>query len=136
MIAQYAKSYIDQLYEAKDTIALCGVISVVCKQRQLPEQFSIFVGLLDWVYSTRSGIYQYYECMEERDISEFESLADGLARFGLGEIAARYRSGMATWRDDLCKPLDCWVEEHEGELEAAAFELIAKHRVCLYANET
>ncbi len=136
MVAQYAKSYIDQLYEAKDIFALHGVISVIGKQRQLPEQFPVFIGLWDWVCSTRSGIYQYYECMEHRDISEFESLADGLVRFGLAEIAARYRSGVATWRDDLCEPLDRWIDEHMRELEAAAFGLIAESRVCLYADET
>jgi hypothetical protein len=63
-------------------------------------------------------------------------LADGLARFGFSEIADRYRSGMATWRDDLCEQLDHWIDDHMSELEAAAFQLIAESRVCLYADET
>jgi hypothetical protein len=95
MVAQYAKSFIDRLYDAKDVCMLRDVIGVVQSQRQLPEQFSVFTGLWDWVCSARSGIYQYYECMEHRDISEFESLAAGLAKFGFSEISDRYRSGMA-----------------------------------------
>ena len=115
---------------------LRNVVGVVQSQRQLPEQFSVFTGLWDWVCSSRSGIYQYYECMEHRDISEFESLANGLAKFGFREIADHYRSGMATWRDDSCDQLDCWIDEHIHDLEAAAFQLIAESRVCLYADET
>ena len=135
MLARYAKSYIDQLYEAKDVCELREVVGAVRKGRRLPEQFSVFAGLWDWVCSSRSGIYQYYECMEHRDISEFESLAEGLARFGFPEIAERYRSGMATWRDDSCDQLDKWIYEHMGELKAAAFQLIAESRIYLYGDE-
>jgi len=73
--------------------------------------------------------------MEHRDISEFESLAAGLEKFGFREIAVRYRSGMATWRVDGCDELDRWIDEHMRDLEAAAFQLIAESRVCLYADE-
>jgi hypothetical protein len=74
--------------------------------------------------------------MEHRDISEFESLAGGLAKFGFPEIADHYRSGMTTWREDSCDALDRWIDDHMGDLEAAAFQLIAQNRVLLYANET
>jgi len=136
MAAQYAKSFIDRLYDTKDVCMLRDVVGVIQTQRKLPEQFSVFTGLWDWVSSARSGIYQYYDCMEHRDISEFESLASGLAKFGFSEIAARYRSGMATCRDDECDDLDRWIDEHMRDLEAAAFGLIAESRVCLYADET
>jgi hypothetical protein len=82
MRARYAKSYIDQLYEARNVCMLRNVVGVIAPQRQLPEQFSVFTGLWDWVCSARSGSYQYYECMEHRDIAELESLAGGLARLG------------------------------------------------------
>ena len=39
MVAGYAKSHVDQLYEAKDMFALEGVIDVVGRDRQLPERF-------------------------------------------------------------------------------------------------
>ena len=136
MVARYSKSYIDQLYEAKNVCMLRNVVGVIQSQHSLPEQFSVFAGLWDWVCSARSGIYQYYECMEHRDISEFESLASGLAKFGFSEIADRYRSGMATWREDECDELDHWIGDHMSDLENAAFHLIAESRVCLYADET
>jgi hypothetical protein len=136
MLARYAKSYIDQLYEAKDAFELRGIVGVVQMGRRLPEQFSVFAGLIDWLSSSRSGIYQYYECMEHRDRSEFDSLADGLSRFGFPEIAERYRSGMATWREGGCDELDRWIDEHRDEIETTAFQLIAENRACLYGDAT
>jgi hypothetical protein len=74
--------------------------------------------------------------MEHRNVSEFEALANGLAKFGFREIAERYRSGMATWRDDECDPLDEWIDGHRDELKASAFQLIAENRACLCADES
>ena len=94
MVARYAKSYVDRLYQTKDIFALHSVISVVGRHRDLPEQFSLFLRLWDWCCSTRSGIWQYYEGVSA---DEFESLAGALERFGLHELSKRYRSGMSTW---------------------------------------
>ena len=135
MRVRYAKSYIDQLYENRDVCMLRAVVNVIARQSQLPEQFSVFAGLWDWACSARSGIYQYYECMEHRDIIEFESLAGGLERFGFHEIANRYRSGKDTWRVDLYDELDHWIGAHISELKSAAFDLIAESRACLYDDE-
>ena len=130
MVARYAKSYVDRLYEAKDIFALHGVISVVGRHRDLPEQFSLFLRLWDWCCSTRSGIWQYYEGVSA---DEFESLAGALERFGLHELSKRYRSGMSTWKEpEGCGELDRWIENHWPELEATAFRLIADSRECLY----
>jgi hypothetical protein len=134
MLARYAKSYVDQLYQAKDVFALHGVIGVVGRQRQLPEQFSVFTRLWEWCCSTRSGIWQYYECLPAH---ECESFAGVLERFELRELAERYRAGVSTWQEpDRCGELDRWIDEHWCELEAAAFRLIADSRDCLYDDET
>jgi hypothetical protein len=133
MVARYAKSYIDRLYEAKDIFTLHGVISVVSKECELPEQFSLFLRLWDWCCSTRSGIWQYYECLSAGDASQFESLAGALERFGLSELAERYRFGMNTWQEPgRCEQLDRWIDAHWSELETTAFRLIADSRDCLY----
>jgi hypothetical protein len=130
MVARYAKSYIDRLYDTKDIFALHNVIGVVGKHRDLPEQFSLFLRLWNWRCSTRSGIWQYYEGVPK---AEFESLAGALDRFGLRELAERYRSGMTTWEEpQSCGELDRWLDDHEREIEATVFGLIADHRDCLY----
>ena len=136
MLARYAKSYIDQLYEARDITMLHGVVSVVGKQRQLPEEFSIFLRLWDWCCSTRSGIWQYYECLAAGDASEFKSLAEGLDRFGLSDVAARFRPGMTTWQEpNRCDELDAWIDSHWKELEAKTFQLISANREFLYGDK-
>ena len=130
MVVRYAKSYVDRLYDTKDIFALHGVISVVSRDRALPVQFSLFLRLWDWCCSTRSGIWQYYEGVPTH---EFETMAAALERFGLGELAEKYRWGMTTWRDpDGCGELDRWIDSHWDELEATAFSLIEDSRDCLY----
>jgi hypothetical protein len=130
MVARYAKSYVDRLYETKDIFALHGVISVVGRECDLPKQFSLFLRIWDWCCSTRSGIWQYYECLST---DKFESLAQAMEQFGLQELAERYRSGMNTWREpEKCAELDSWIDGHWSELEVAAFQLIADGRDYLY----
>lgn len=130
MVARYAKTYIDQLYETKDIFTLHGVVSVVARHRDLPEQFSLFLRLWEWCCSTRSGIWQYYETVPA---AESESMAGALQRFALPELATRYRSGMTTWREpESCRELNRWIDDHWSELEDTAFRLIADHQGYLY----
>jgi hypothetical protein len=130
--AEYTKSYIDRLYGAKDVSTLFDVISVVGRHRTLPEEFSLFLRLWNWCCMTRSGIWQYYEGVHADD---FESMALTLERFGLLELAHRYRSGMATWKEpESCTELDAWIDGHWQEVEATAFGLIARSRDSLYAQ--
>ena len=130
MVVRYAKSYVDQLYEAKDMFALEGVIEVVGRDRQLPEQFWLSKRLFAWCLWSGDGIWQYYEAISQDD---FNAVASALDRFHLLELAARYRSGMETWRaPDYCGELDRWIDLHMAELEGTAFQLIANDRHYLY----
>ena len=127
---RYAKSYIDQLYEAKDMSTLEGVIEVVGRDRQLPDQFWVSKRLFAWAGWSRSGIWQYYEAISRE---EFEAVASALERFRLPELAARYRSGMEIWRQQGgCDELDRWIDAHWAEIESAAFQLIANESHHLY----
>ena len=130
MIVRYAKSYVDQLYDAKDMLALDGLIDVVCRDRQLPEQFWLTKRLLAWRGWSRSGIWQYYEAISQED---FEAVASALERFGLRGLAVRYRSGVERWQQpNGCDELDRWIDTHQAELESTAFQLIASDRHYLY----
>lgn len=132
MVARYAKSYIDRVYEAKDLGELYGLIEVVSRNRELPEQFWLFQRLHEWLgLWFRSGVWQHYECISE---SEVEKTARTMERFGLNELAEKYRSGLTTWDEAAgqCKELDNWISEHEKELDYIAFDLIAQNRDYLY----
>jgi hypothetical protein len=130
MLARYAKSYVDQLYNTKDMFALEGVIDVVGRHRQLPEQFWLSRRLFAWCGWSGSGIRQYYEAISPEG---FEAVASALERFGLRELALRYHSGMESSKQpDGCDELDRWIESHQAEIESAAFHLIANDRHYLY----
>ncbi len=132
MVARFAKTYIDRLYEARDMFALAGVIDVVGREQNLPEQFWLSQRIWAWCGWSRSGIWQYYESISQKD---FDAIAASLERFGLPELAARYRSGKEAWKEPGgCKGLDCWIDAHWSELESTAFQLIANDRHCLYGQ--
>ena len=125
----YSKPFIHQLYESKDMLALEGVIEAVGRDRQLPEQFWLSRRLHAWCGWSSNGIWQYYENIRRED---FESLASALDRFGLHEVATRYRMGMEVFQQENgCHELDDWIDSHRSELELLAFQLIADHRHCL-----
>ena len=80
--------------------------------------------------STRYGTWHYYEHIAADD---FEATARALERFGLRELADRYRWGMSTWNEpERCGEFDDWIESRWSELETMAFRLIADSRDCLY----
>jgi hypothetical protein len=107
-------------------LGLYHLIGMVCAERQLPEEFWLFGRLLEWVGSTRSGVWQYYEGLPA-DMST--RMIRALQRFGLAEIAERYRFGQRSWAGaDQAASLDEWLDSHEQEIMSAAFELIAARR--------
>src|SRR5436853_677958 len=118
MAVRYAQSYIDRLYEMRDIFTLHWVISVVSRDHELPQQFWLFIQLWNWACATRSGVWQYYESISAE---EFQRIAQALDRFGLPELAERYRGGMKSWKDpERCLDLDRWIEHHWNKLETAA----------------
>ena len=122
----YADSYIDKLFTERDMLGLYQVIIAIEQDRALPVEFWLFCRLLEWSGSTRSGIWQYYEGLPDE---QFERISRDLDRFGLAEIADKYRSGRDLWnKPDRADSLDEWVDAHEQQIELAAFDLIFGHR--------
>ena len=88
------RSYVDRLFAERDLPGLYHLISVVGAERPLPEEFWLFSRLLEWVGSTRSGLWQYYERLSS---DTFTRMSRALEQFGLSEIAERYRFGQSSW---------------------------------------
>jgi hypothetical protein len=132
-MVSFANSYVDRLFEQRDGMGLYQVISVVARDRELPEEFWLFCRLLEWVGSTRSGVWQYYEGLAE---DTFTRMSQALPRFGLIEAAQQYRFGRATWDGpDRAASLDGWLDVHAQEIERAALEMILRRKVCLYEQQ-
>jgi hypothetical protein len=125
MIARYASSFIDRLFVQEDLLTLHQVVSVVEQTHPLPEEYWLFCRVYEWAYA-RSGIWQYYEGLSE---ATFSRVSQGLERFGLHEIAEKYRSGRTEWRDqEKMAKLDACLEANSREIHAAVFALIRPHK--------
>ncbi len=133
MAVQYAKTYIDRAVDANDLPTLYNLITVLDAERHLAEPLRLFLRLWEWIGSTRSGVWQYYENVR---ISDFNSIAAMMDRCHLTEIAARYRTGMECWEEPrYCDDLDKWIDTNESMLEETAIRLIEPHREQLYPSK-
>jgi hypothetical protein len=126
---QFSNSYVDQLFAERNVAGLYTLVSVMERERQLPEEFWLFCRMREWVGSTRSGVWQYYERLPDE---KFKRMAKALGQFGFKEALEQYKVGQASWNGfELAKSVDRWILQHERELESATFELIAKRSDCL-----
>src|SRR3954469_1883982 len=125
MTPRFAHSYVDRIFDERDFDAIHQLISVVGRDRSLPEEFWLFCRVFEWAPS-RSGVWQYYEGLRE---TEFERIHQALERFGLVRIAEQYRAGKrACSGADQGADLDEWLEAHAPEIHAAVFALIAPQK--------
>lgn len=128
MSVRFANSYIDRLFAEKDFDAIYQLISVVAKERSLPEEFWLFSRIYEWA-PARSGIWQYYEGLKD---SDFNHISEALDRFGLETVAQKYREGKASWNSPTrAVDLDKWLDAHATEIHGQIFELIALRIDCL-----
>lgn len=126
MAVRFANSYVERLFAERDMLGLYHLIGVVGAERQLPEEFWLFSRLLEWVGSTRSGVWQYYEGLPP---AIFTRMTRALEQFGLSEIADQYRFGHSSWTGpDQAASLDKWLDAHEKQIESVTFELIAARK--------
>jgi hypothetical protein len=87
MAVRFANSYVDRLFAERDMLGLHHLISITERARALPEELWLFCRLLEWVGSSRSGVWQYDDGLSEET---FLRISRALDQFGLSEIAERY----------------------------------------------
>lgn len=122
MPVRFAKSYVDRLFAEKDIFELHWLISVIEQDRPLSEEFWLFCRVVEWMSSTRSGVWQYYECLPEET---YQRISRALDRFGLDQIAEKFRFGHIAWKGpDQAATLDKWIDQNEQQIKCAAFNLI------------
>jgi hypothetical protein len=122
MSVHFSESYVEKLFAEKDMLELHRIISIVSDDHPLPDQFWLFCRVIEWTGMTRSGIYQYYESLSDE---MFSRMSQTLERFGLLELAQKYRSGKDLWnKPDHASSLDEWIDTHEQEIDNAIFKLV------------
>ncbi|HWB59656.1 MAG TPA: hypothetical protein VG733_09190 [Chthoniobacteraceae bacterium] len=126
MTVKFADSYIDRLFAEKDIPLLHQMVSAVSKERPLPDEFWLFRRLVEWSGSSKSGVWQFYEGIDE---PEYEQIAHALPWFDLHEIAEQFRGGKnSSLAPDRGATLGQWIDAHEQEIHAAAFNLILPYK--------
>lgn len=129
MGVRFSSSYVDRLFAERNLSGLHHLISVLERERKLPDGCWFFCRIHEWVGSTRSGVWQYYESIPKET---FERVSRALDQFGYPDIAEQYRSGMVIWNGpDRAASLDRWIWNREREIEDAAFEMIKLHQEIL-----
>jgi hypothetical protein len=125
MGVRFANSYVDHLFAERDLGGLYHLITVVARERPLPEEFWLFCRVYEWA-PARSGVWQYYEGLPDE---KFQQMVGALERFGLAEIAEKYRLGKTTWNSpDHAAALDAWLDSHAQEIHDAIFRLVASQK--------
>jgi hypothetical protein len=129
MPVRFASSYVNRLFAERDLLGLHHLVSVLERDKELPDGCWLFCRIIEWTGSTRSGVWQYYESIPK---DTFERVGEAFDKFGHAEIAEHYRSGMVVWDGpDRAASLDRWIWSHEREIEDAAFEMIKPHQEIL-----
>jgi len=132
MAVRFANSYIERLFAERDMAKLYHLISLMERERILPEEFWLFSRIQEWLGSTRSGVWQYYDTLSDE---HFERMHRDLLRFGLVEVAEKYRFGRDVWDGpDRADSLDKWIWKHDAQIESAAFDLILERKASLMSE--
>lgn len=125
MGVRFSNSYIDRLFYERDMPGLYHLINIVNRDRELPEEFWLFCQVYEWAPS-RSGIWQYYEGLSQE---KFEQMSHALERFGLIDVAEKYRLGKTIWKDaDRGASLDAWLDGHQQDIYNTIFRLIEPYK--------
>jgi hypothetical protein len=128
MVARFANLYVDRIFAERDLGAIHQLISVLDKQRQLPDEFWLFYQVYAWA-PARSGVWQHYENLPDEF---FQKMRQTMRRFGLVEIAEKYELGKKTWDGpDRAAALDSWLDTHAQQIHDAIFALILVRKDCL-----
>lgn len=122
MPVRFASSYVDRLFAERNLVGLHHLVSVLERDRVLPDGCWLYCRIIEWVGSIRSGVWQYYERVPRET---FERVSRAFDKFGYRDIAEHYCSGMAIWDGpDKAASLDKWIEINERKIQDAALEMI------------
>jgi hypothetical protein len=130
MPSTIAHAYVDRLFAEKNFGEIYWAISMVERERELPEEFWLFSRIYEWA-PAREG-WQYYETLPAE---KFKRISEDLECFGLFEIAEKYRLGQHTW-DGPSRAIEVfgWLNEHADRIHDAIFRLIAPKKGMLSAK--
>lgn len=121
MSPRYSTDFFDRTYGGHSVLDLWSLLTTLERHFSLPERSWLFCRLVEWMSSTRSGVWTYYEATSEALQGQISS---AIRRYPeLHAISEYYDCGMRTWRSEQeVGQVDQWLDAHEGQLHASLMQ--------------
>ena len=118
MTPRYAADFLERAYGGQSAFDLWSSLTTWERHVSLPERSWLFCRLMEWMSSTRSGVWTYYEATSDALQSRISSAIRGYPE--LHAISEYFDRGMRMWKSghDLVQ-VDQWLDSHEGQLHAS-----------------
>lgn len=118
-----AASRIDALLANAEPQAQLEIYGIICASSDfdrnedwfgLPSWAFLYVAVLEWMGSSRSGVWQYYEGLPP---GLSEPILQELRSNSRSDIADVYASGLKSWDgDEMAGEVDTWIDLHSHEI--------------------
>jgi len=127
MRPHYSTDYLDRTYSGQSVFDLWSLLTTLERHVSLPERSWLFCRLVEWMSSTRSGVWTYYEAMSEALQSEISS---AIRRYPeLHAVAEYFDRGRRTWKSEQeIRLVDKWLDSHERELHTSLMEVAREEK--------
>ena len=118
---RFADEYIERLYNGHSAFDLWQLLTTIEVRTKLPQKSWLFCRVVEWMSSTRSGVWTYHEATE---IGAQQAILSSLKSEPLlAELCPRYEIGMKSWSSEgALDEVDRWIDQHEGSVHESLMQ--------------
>ena len=127
MSPRYSNDYLDRIYDGVSVFDLWSLLATLERQVPLPERSWLFCRLVEWMSSTRSGVWTYYEATSEGLQAQ---ISTAVRRYPeLRSVSEYFDLGMRTWKSqEEIAQVDKWLDSHEGRIHASLMQIAREEK--------
>ena len=119
MSPRYSTDYLARIYEGESVFDLWMLLTTLERHASLPERSWLVCRLVEWMSSTRSGVWTYYEATSEAAQSRVSAAIRHYPE--LGSVSEHYDREMRNWKSEQeIRKVDRWIDSHEGQIHTRA----------------
>ncbi len=121
MRPRYSNDYLRRVYGGESVFDLWQVLTALERHVSLPEGSWLFCRLVEWMSSTRSGVWTYFEATSEVLQSR---ISNAVRRHPeLRTVSEYFDLGMRTWKSQAeIAQVDEWLDSHETQIHASLMQ--------------
>jgi len=127
MRPRYSTDYLDRTYAGQGVFDLWSLLTTLEGHASLPERSWLFCRLVEWMSSTRSGVWTWYEATSDALQSQISSAVRCYPE--LHAISEYFDRGMKTWKSEQeIGQVDQWLDSHEGQLHSSLMQVAREEK--------